>query len=167
MVNLDLGCGQNRKDGFIGVDKVKLATVDVVHDLDVYPYPWDDESVDEIFACHFIEHVGDLIKFMDECCRILKKGAKMTVIAPYYTSMGAWQDPTHKRAISESTFFYYNKGWRDANKLDHYGIKCDFDFVFGHSFGPEWVTRHEEARNFALMHYFNVASDIQVVLTKR
>jgi hypothetical protein len=53
------------------------------------------------------------------------------------------------------------------NKLDHYGIKSDFDFTYGYAFGPEWMTRNEEARNFALKHYFNVASDIQVVLVKR
>jgi predicted SAM-dependent methyltransferase len=42
MVKVNLGCGPNENPGYIGVDKVKLPTVDIVHDLDVYPYPFAD-----------------------------------------------------------------------------------------------------------------------------
>jgi hypothetical protein len=167
LIKLDIGCGTNKQVGFIGVDRVELPGVDQIVDLEVYPWPWEDGSVEEIYCSHYIEHTTDLIVFMDECYRVLQVGGKMTVVAPYYTSMRAWQDPTHKRAISEATFLYFNKGWRTANGLEHYGIKSDFDFAYGYVFSPLWQNRSEEARSFALLHYINVALDIQVTLIKR
>jgi SAM-dependent methyltransferase len=168
-MKLDLACGDNKREGFLGVDRVKLPSVDQVVDLEKFPWPWEDNSVDEIWCSHYIEHTKSLIKFMDECFRILKIGAQMTVVAPYYSHMRAWQDPTHRRAISEASFLYYNKGWRESpqNRLGHYPIKSDFDFVYGYAFEPEWMNRSEEARRFALSHYINVATDIQVTMTKR
>jgi SAM-dependent methyltransferase len=165
LVKLDLACGQNKKEGFKGVDTWEGA--DIVHDLNVYPYPFENDSVDEIYCSHYVEHVADLIQFMDECYRIMKVGASMTVIAPYYSSVRAWQDPTHVRPISEASFFYYNKGWRESQKLDHYPIKSDFDFTYGYAFAHEWQNRSEEAKQFAVKHYLNVITDIQVSLKKR
>ena len=81
--------------------------------------------------------------------------------------MRCWQDPTHKRAISEATFLYFNKEWRKANNLSHYNIESDFDFVYGYDIAPEWANRSEEARSFAIKHYTNVINDIHVTLTKR
>ena len=115
----------------------------------------------------YIEHVQDLMKFMDEVYRVLKKGATAMFVAPYYSSMRSMQDPTHIRPISEATFLYYNKKWREDNKLDHYPIHCDFDFTYGYVLAPEWVNRSQESRDFAIKHYNNVITDIQVVVTKR
>ena len=168
LYRLDLGCGDNKcAPDFIGVDIAKTPAVDIVMDLEKYPWKFEDDSVDAINVSHYLEHVTDIIKFMDECYRIMKVGAQMSIVSPYYSSVRATQDPTHKQFISEMTFLYYNKGWRDANKLSHYGIKADFDFSYAYQFHPNWQTRSEEARNFALIHYINVVTDIQVVLTKR
>lgn len=108
-----------------------------------------------------------LILFMDEVYRILKPGGKIKIVAPYYTSIRCWQDPTHRRAIGDATFLYFNKGWREINKLDHYGIRSDFDFVYGYEMNAQWAMKHEEARNFGITHYNNIINDIQVVMTKR
>jgi predicted SAM-dependent methyltransferase len=166
-MKLDLGCGKNKQPDFIGVDCVEMEGVDKVMDLEVFPWDFEDESVEEIYCSHYIEHTPDLMKFMDECYRILKPGGKATFLAPYYNSVRAWQDPTHKRAISEATFLYFNKGWREQNKLEHYPIKSDFDYTYGYFFYPLWVNRSEEAKNFAIIHYTNVIMDIQAILTKR
>ena len=108
-----------------------------------------------------------LMLFMDEVYRILKPGGKIKIIAPYYSSIRCWQDPTHRRAISDATFLYFNKGWRDVNKLDHYGLKCDFDFTQGYDIAGDWASRHDDSRNNAILHYNNIVNDIHVVLTKR
>jgi ubiquinone/menaquinone biosynthesis C-methylase UbiE len=166
-VKYNLGCGSNRQEGFLGVDQIKTPQVDIMANLEEYPWKFaEDDSADEIYCCHYIEHVTDLIKFMDECYRILKVESKMTVIAPYYSSVRAWQDPTHKRAISENTFLYFNKGWRAVNGIEHYPIKSNFNFSYGYMFNPEWIGRSEEARAFAAKYYVNAVSDIQVILTK-
>lgn len=104
---------------------------------------------------------------MNECHRILKPGGKMQVIAPYYTSIRCWQDPTHKRAISEATFLYFNKQWRETNGLGHYPITADFDFEYGYQLEPDWANRSHEAQAFAIRTYCNVVSDIMLTLTKR
>lgn len=166
-IRLDLACGQSKREGFVGIDVVRAPGVDIVHDLESYPWPLRDGSVSEIHCSHYVEHVQLLHKFMDECHRVLVPGGKMFVACPYYTSMRSMQDPFHVRPISEATFLYYNKAWRDANRLDHYPIRADFDFQYGYVMAPDWATRSEEARQFAIRHYFNVVSDIHVTLTKR
>jgi hypothetical protein len=167
LLKLDLGCGQSKREGFVGVDRLPLEGVDQVVDLDVYPWPWTNDSVAEVHVSHVVEHVRDLIAFANELGRILVSGGTATIIAPYYTSMRAWQDPTHVRAISEASFLYWNKEWRTANKLDHYPITCDFGFSYGYAMNPEWATRSQEARDFAIKSYFNVVADLHVTLTKR
>jgi SAM-dependent methyltransferase len=166
-LKIDLACGQNKVEGYFGIDKVSGDKVDAVVDLEQFPWPIESNSVEDIVCNHYAEHTTDLIKFMDEVYRILKPGGKMKIISPYYTSIRCWQDPTHKRAISEATFLYFNKQWRDTNKLDHYGIVSDFDYTYGYDLSMEWATKHEDARNFAIAHYSNVVNDIHVVLTKR
>ena len=164
---LDIACGQNKTPGFFGIDIAKAEGVDLVYDLEKFPWPIPDNSVDEATCSHYIEHTKDIIAFMDEVHRILKPGAKILIRAPYYNGVRAWQDPTHTRVISEATFLYYNKEWRVMNKLDHYPIKADFDFNFGYDFMPDWAMRSEEAKAFAVRHYTNVIADIQAILTKK
>lgn len=168
-LRLDLGCGQNPKEGFKGVDKY-APKVDYKVDLFKFPWPFRNESVEEIYSNQFFEHIPKDIrfKFMDECYRILAPEGKMTIIAPYYTSMRATQDPTHEwPPISEASFLYFNKKWREDNKLDHYPVKCDFDYTYAHNVSAEWHARSIEAAGFAIRNYCNVASDIIVNLTKR
>jgi hypothetical protein len=102
---------------------------------------------------------------MDEIWRICINDAKVIFICPYYSSIRAWMDPGHKRAISENTFLYFDKDWRVSQKLDHYPIKSNFKVqqitVF---FNPPWDKKTEEARQFAQVHYWNVISDIVVEL---
>jgi len=166
-LKLNLACGQRKEEGYFGVDIAPGDTVDAVVDLEQFPWPIESDSAEDIICSHYVEHTPDLIKFMDEVYRILKPGGKIKIVAPYYTSMRCWQDPTHKRAISEASFLYFNKVWRDTNKLDHYNIQSDFDYTYGYDISPTWASKHEEARNYAILHYNNVVNDIHVVLTKR
>lgn len=167
LLKLDLACGQNKRPGFTGVDVAPGKGVDVVHDLEKYPWPFKGNSVDEAGISHYVEHVHDLVSFMNELHRVMKPGAECAIIAPYYSSMRAWQDPTHVRAISEATFLYFNQEWLKNNRLNHYKVTADFDFSYGYSIDPAWQNRNEEARAFAIRHYINVVSDIQVLLKKR
>lgn len=167
-VKYDLGCGNNKQEGYIGVDASKDCQADVVFDLNQPKWTFaKDESASDLFCSHFVEHVDSLMNFFNEAHRILIPGGQLVVIAPYYSSIRCWQDPTHKNAISEASFFYYNKEWRNINGLSHYPITADFDFNYGYRFSPEWASRSDEARAFAVKHYINVIEDIYVTLTKR
>jgi len=164
-LQLDIACGKNKKPGFTGVDIWDGA--DIVADLEKFPWPFEDNSVDEIFCSHYIEHTPDLISFANELYRIMKAGAKAEIIAPYYSSIRAWQDPTHLRAISENTYLYFSKQWRTINKLDHYPITADFDFECNYYLDQAWQGKKDDEVQFAIKHYINVVSDIRAVLTKR
>jgi len=183
-LKLDLGCGDNKAQGYLGVDYVKTPSVDIVHDLTVFPYPFKDESVEEIFSSHFIEHLDGFTraKFFEECHRILikpqkdeygniTKVGKMRVIHPYAKSVRAVQDFTHKwPPICEQSYLYWNKGWREANKLTHgyYDLKCDFDFNISYTFQDGTISqRNQETQQFWADKYWNVIADLIVDLTKK
>lgn len=166
-VRYDLACGNSKQAGFIGVDFVKTDSVDIVFDLNKPKWTFaQDNSVDSLHCSHFIEHADSLINFFNEAYRILKMGGQLSIVAPYYSSVRCWQDPTHKNAISEVSFIYYNAEWRRMNGLEHYPITADFDFTYGYAWDPYWAMKSEEAKAFALKYYINVVSDIHCVLTK-
>lgn len=189
LLKYDFGCGDRKASPeHVGVDIG--GTPDITHNLFTFPYSFaEDNSADEIYTSHFVEHIpmvywneGNemtiiqkdnksvelLEKFINECWRILKVGGKLTVICPYYNSIRCWQDPTHRRAISESTFLYFNKQWREVNKLEHcHENSTDFDFSYGYSYDPTVAVRNREFQAWASKHYTNSISDIIVTLTKR
>jgi SAM-dependent methyltransferase len=107
---LDLGCGRNKVPGTIGVDRYAVQGVDIVHDLDRYPYPFQAGSIDEIHARHVIEHVESAVYFMAELHRIGRKGARIYIHTPHYSYTGSWRDPTHRRHFSCYSFEYFAEG---------------------------------------------------------
>lgn len=107
---LDIGCGENKHPGFLGLDKRPLPGVDIVHDLEIFPYPLEHESCLTIVGQHIIEHIDPkkTIDFFDELWRILKWGGLIKLSAPYAGSPRFWQDPTHCNGFTERTFEYFD-----------------------------------------------------------
>lgn len=105
---LNLGCGQTKLPGYLGVDKIKTAQVDIVHDLDVRPYPFADSSVAEIVADNVLEHVASLLPTMEEIYRLLEPNGIIKIRVPYAKSDAAFKDPTHKNFFTENTFDYFS-----------------------------------------------------------
>lgn len=173
---LDLGCGQSpytRADGvkFSGVD-FYADNADYKVDLTRFPWPFKDNSVDEIWCSHFFEHVPGMLrgKFMDEVYRILKVGSKAHITVPAYNSERSIQDYTHQwPPVGPTSFSYFNKGFREGNKLTHglYDLKCDFDLVTTGVITGEYVQRESNVQANAAKHYMNVMLDYTGVLTKR
>lgn len=70
---LDLACGNNKREGFKGIDIVETKQTDYVFDLQQYPWPIKSESVEEINCSHYIEHIKhenvalDLKNILDKC----------------------------------------------------------------------------------------------------
>ena len=111
-VRIDLGCGANKQEGFLGIDIRKAKGVDIVHDLEKYPWPLPDGCASLIMCSHLIEHIdpakGGFLKFMDECWRILGKAGKLMISTPYAGSTGYFQDPTHVNPCNEVTWAYFD-----------------------------------------------------------
>ena len=105
---LDIGCGRNKRAGAIGIDRVALPGVDLVHDLNCFPYPFEDNRFDEVWAVHVIEHMDSILAVMEEIHRICRPGARVTVITPHHSDSVSWQDPTHKWHLNCYSFNYFD-----------------------------------------------------------
>ena len=103
---LNLGCGLAAKKGYINLDKIKLKGVDVVHNLDKYPWPFPNNYFDEIYGQDVIEHVKDLFKAMQEIHRISKNNAAVGLIVPYWHSSSAFYPNHHHFFNIDSMKFF-------------------------------------------------------------
>jgi predicted SAM-dependent methyltransferase len=81
-IKLHLGCGDQHLDGWINSDYYDLRVADVQVDASKIPLP--DNSVDEIYASHLIEHFDfhQGWTLLGEWHRVLKKSGKLTLETP-------------------------------------------------------------------------------------
>jgi len=101
---LDAGCGQNKYEGSIGMDYNPKTGADVIHDLGEFPYPFDDNEFDLVVSRHVIEHVPDVIGFIEELHRITKPGGRIKLVTPHYTNPDWNSDPTHRNHLNSYSF---------------------------------------------------------------
>ena len=166
-MRLDLGCGKNKKEGFHGVDSLEFEGVDTVLDLTQTPWPWEDDSVEEVHCSHFIEHLTwpERVKFFNELYRVMKKDAKAAIILPHWNSSRYYGDPTHKEPFSEFAFYYLSKNWRKDN-APHVGYVCDFQATWGYSLNPALISRNQEYQQYAMSWFKEAVTDIHATLVK-
>jgi SAM-dependent methyltransferase len=101
--------------GAVGLDISPDTQADIVHDLNVFPYPIEDNRFDEILAQDVIEHVREPIRVFEEFHRIAKQGAQIQLRTPHFSSVLAYGDPTHChyfstiaiRSLAEPRFAHY------------------------------------------------------------
>ncbi len=107
---LDAGCGDNKQAGCIGMDRRKRDGVDVVHDIEVVPWPFKDATFNRIVMSHIMEHLKPwlVVDIMDEMWRVMKPGGILMMVMPYPTSHGFYQDPTHIKSWNETTPRYFD-----------------------------------------------------------
>lgn len=107
---LDLGCGDDKLPGALGMDKVPGPAIDVVHDLDVRPWPLEANRFDRVRAQNVLEHVHDLVAVMEELHRVCRDGARVDILMPFMGSVTFATDPTHRRAAAHRSFEYFEPG---------------------------------------------------------
>ena len=113
-MRVNLGCGGKVREGWVNVDHHPLPGVDVVASVDEFPWPFEDESCEQVVAEHLFEHVARPVEFVLECWRILEPGGLLTITCPHWTSENAFTDPTHVRFVTDRTFDY----WCDGEALN-------------------------------------------------
>ena len=123
MPELLLGCGSNpvRRMSIAGSETwTELVTLDmnpahkpdVVHDLNVRPWPFPDDAFDELHAYDVMEHLsrqGDYRAFFaewSEVWRILKPGGRFFGLSPHWSGKWAWMDPGHTRVYGPEVITY-------------------------------------------------------------
>lgn len=103
---LDIGCGSKKHPGAIGLDISAQTDADIVHDLDVFPYPIEDDSFDEVLMQDVIEHVAEPMRVATEVHRILRPGGRLQLRTPHFSSSLAYGDPTHRHYYSTNAIRY-------------------------------------------------------------
>jgi predicted SAM-dependent methyltransferase len=104
---LDVGCGPYKLEGATGIDMFDLPGVDVVHNLECFPWPFQDSQFDHIVCRHSINHLNDIVAVMAELHRICKPGGIIEIIAPHYASDNFNTDPTHRVALGYRSLNYF------------------------------------------------------------
>lgn len=174
-MKLDIGCGQNKREGFTGVDSIKFPGVDIVHDIRT-AWPWGDSSVDEVHCSHFVEHLTarERVFFCNELYRVLKPDASAQIITPHWASSRAYGDMTHQwPPVSEFWFYYLDKGWRKVNaphddsEFREDGYSCDFNVTWGYTPHPTLNVRNAEYQQHAMQFWLESRQDTVANLKAR
>lgn len=133
-LKVNLGCGYNKKDGFINIDSDINCSPDYIVDLEKDILPFENDSVGYIEAYHILEHIGDgFLHLMQEIYRVCNDGAIIDIIVPHYLHITFAADPTHKRPITTEGLRLFSKKFNisdleqggSASKL---GLRFDVDF---------------------------------------
>lgn len=102
---LDVGCGVSPLPGFVGVDRHSAA--DVVHDLDRFPWPFENNSFSHIVCKHSLGHLDNLVRVMEELHRIGRQGAIIEIVSPHFSSDNYFTDVTHKHPFGYRSLDYF------------------------------------------------------------
>ena len=104
---LNLGSGRNQREDCLNVDATYYPGIQKVVNLRDYPWPWENESIDGIYASHVIEHMPCQEQFIWECLRILKKGGFLRLNVPHSSSVSSIGCMGHNRTYSYNTLHKY------------------------------------------------------------
>ena len=112
-MKLNLGCGSKILEGYTNVDKFDYYKPDIVHDLEITPYPFEDNSIDEIILNHVLEHIGQdpniFNNIIKELYRICKNKTVIHIRVPHPRHDDFISDPTHVRPVTILGLQLYDK----------------------------------------------------------
>ena len=179
-MKLNLGSGSNPKPDYCNVDK--YGDPDVRHDLEQFPWPWDDSTIDEIRLNHILEHIGETTKIylgiIQEIYRVCKPDAKIEIIVPHPRHDDFLNDPTHVRVITPDSLTLFSKRANcryiemgAANST--LGIYLDVDFEIERTrfcLEEPWKSQFDnedisvDELNHAVKKYNNVIKETEIIL---
>jgi predicted SAM-dependent methyltransferase len=106
--------------------------------------PAEDNSLDLVYHSHMLEHLSYIegIKFMRECHRVLKPGAKMRILVPdleiwikAYTDNNVFFFNEYKKILDDN--IYTTKASIFMGMLHNHGHKCGYDYE-----SLKWLAEH-------------------------
>jgi len=184
-VKFNMGCGTNRREGYVNVDSSPACGPDEVWDLEQTPWPWADGCAEEVVFIHSLEHMAadsrTFLALMTELYRICAPGAAVIIHAPHPRHDNFLNDPTHVRAITPTMLTLFdrekNEEWRrkgGANTPLALYTGVDFRLETAQTVLDEpYATRlkdgamTKEAVGELLRTANNVASEFRIRLTAR
>jgi len=138
MARLNVGTGPNvdLAPDVINVDWHPFPGVNVLHDIDQTPWPFDDDQFSDVRAVHVFEHLTNPLGFMSEAHRVLEVGGTLRLFVPHYQSENSFTDPTHVRHCTLRTWDYWCVGTQLHNESVYAGDAI-FDKVEVTKFGDD------------------------------
>jgi predicted SAM-dependent methyltransferase len=81
-LGLDIGCGDQKRVGLLGLDFRRVTGVDIV--ADAQKLPFRNESFDFVFSSHTIEHFShlDVACVLQEWIRVLRRNGTFEICCP-------------------------------------------------------------------------------------
>ncbi len=116
-MRLNLGCGYNKLQGWTNVDRSTACNPDQLVDLESFPWPWMDNTIDEIMLNHVLEHLGaaseTYIGIIKEIWRVCRSAARVTIVVPHPRHDDFLGDPTHVRPVTGPGLELFNRKSND------------------------------------------------------
>ena len=181
-VKLNLGCGFDKREGFINADSFADCQPDVLMDIEKTPWPFEDNRFEHILMRHVLEHVGEtrerFFAVIRELYRVCKPNATVEIHVPHFLHKTFYSDPTHVRPITDVTMRMLSKAQNEtwiAERANYTMLAkmLDVDFVIKEAwqtYDDAWKSRMargdvslEEVREFALQ-YAGVIHELRFVL---
>lgn len=174
LYKLNLGCGMERLEDYIGIDVEQRADPDLIWDLERDPWPFPDNSVEQVLAKHVVEHIHDLKFFFQQAYRVMQHGAMMIITVPHHCSDFFWGDPTHVRPITRMMLDLLSRkscAYFLENKLSNTPLAVywavDFDTTeVQFAMSDQWKDKfndHDKAMQ-AIATYNNIVNEVQFKL---
>lgn len=181
-MRLNLGCGQQKLAGYVNVDKVAACAPDRLVDLERLPWPFADNSADEVLLRHVLEHLGaqsdTYLAIIQELYRVCKPDAVVRIVVPHPRHDSFLSDPTHVRAITPQGLELFsrakNREWAaKGNSNTPLGLYLGVDFeIVAVDMTPDEPWRGQlQARRItpqdlaqAMRQYNNVIREIDIRL---
>lgn len=113
-IRLDIGCGPFKQKGYVGMDIVPGEAVDIVHDVQEFPWPIPNNICSTILMSHVFEHIEPKYRFqvMDECWRIVRHDGQLLISCPYANSFLAMAHPAHYGCPNEAAFQFFDPDYQ-------------------------------------------------------
>lgn len=127
-MRLNIGAGRDVRPDWVNLDHPAVAEqIEGIVPCDIdepgLRLPFDDDTFDTLEASHVLEHLHNLLPFMQECHRVAAPDANFFIEVPFGSSDDAWEDPTHVRAFYPGSWAYFSAPtyWRSD-----YGYRGDW-----------------------------------------
>jgi SAM-dependent methyltransferase len=118
---LNIGCGNRPLADAVNLDASERVGADIVHDLNCMPWPFADDTFTEVHAYDVLEHLGDVVRALEEIHRVSRQGATVHVTVPHFSSANAFTDVTHRHWFGWRSFDPFLVSPGGAHGLAHYG----------------------------------------------
>lgn len=159
-LSIELGCGNRKKvPHSVCIDILDYECVDVVGDVFDVLNKFPDAIVDDIYAYHFIEHVNDLEKILQEMARVLKNGGTAEIVVPHFSNPYFYSDYTHKNHFGLYSLSYFCRDRVLRRGVPKYNKSIEFDLqavTLNFKSSPPFYVRHGFKSLLGLM--FNMST---------